>query len=49
MGLPIVLPKCQQPEGWRCKVESAARPTVVSQDTGMAMTLTGYSTRRPSH
>ena len=48
---PSFYPKCQQPEGWRCKVESAARPTVVSQDTGMAMTLTGYRgfTRRPSH
>jgi hypothetical protein len=38
---PSFYPKCQQPEGWRCKLESAARPTVVSQDTGMAMTLTG--------
>ncbi len=27
-------PKCQQPSGWSCKLESAARSTVMSQDTG---------------
>ena len=41
MGLPIVLPKCRQPYGWSCRLESAARSTVMSQDTGMAMTLIG--------
>jgi hypothetical protein len=39
---PSFYPKCQQPEGWCCKLESAARPTVMSQDTGMAITLTGF-------
>jgi hypothetical protein len=41
VGLPIVLPKCRQPYGWSCRLESAARSTVMSQDTGMAMTLIG--------
>jgi hypothetical protein len=34
--------KCEQPPGWRCKLESAARSTVMSQDTVMAMTLIGH-------
>jgi hypothetical protein len=50
---PPFYPKCQQPQGWSCRLESAARSTVMSQDTGMAMTLTligdrGF-TRRPSY
>ena len=44
---PFFYPKCQQPQSWSRKLDSAARPTlahstVTSQDTGMAMTLTGY-------
>ena len=44
-------PECKQPEGWCCKLESAARSTVMSQDTGMVMTPIGNRgfTRRPSH
>ena len=51
MGLPLFYPKCRQPLGWSCKVESAARSTVMSQDTGTAMTLSGCKgfTRRSSH
>jgi hypothetical protein len=48
---PSFYPKCQQPLGWCCKPESAARSSVISQDTGMAMTPIGHRgfTRRPSH
>jgi hypothetical protein len=48
---PSFYAKCPQHQGWRCKLESAARSAVMSQDTGMAMTLIGYRgfTRRPSH
>ena len=44
---PFFYPKCQQPSSWSCTLDSAARSTaahstVTSQDTRMAMTLTGY-------
>jgi hypothetical protein len=30
---PLFYPKCQQPSSWSCKLDSAARSTVTSQDT----------------
>jgi hypothetical protein len=52
VGLPIVLPKIPSSlKAGAANLNLPARSTVMSQDTGMAMTLISYRgfTRRPSH
>ena len=43
---PLFYPRCQRPSSWSCtrfRAVPAAHSTVTSQDTRMAMTLTGYT------
>jgi hypothetical protein len=48
---PSFYPKCHQPKAGAANLNLPARSTVMSQHTGIAMTLIGYRgfTRRPSH